>query len=228
MSQKRFNVKAVLGIAVLLLVAFVARFVDIRAFLEYVRSMGSFGALIFACVYVLATVSFIPGSLLTLGAGAIFGVVMGSLVVSAGSTLGAAAAFLIGRYFTRDWVSKKIAGNPKFKAIDDAVAAGSFKMVILIRLSPIFPFNLINYAFGLTKVRFKDYLLASWIGMMPGTVMYVYLGSVAGDLTSIGTKHGSKTPVEWMLYGLGLLATIAVSIYATRIARKALSLKVKA
>lgn len=227
MGQKRFNIKIILGIAALLLVASVARVVDIRAFLEYVRGMGSFGALIFACVYVLATISFVPGSLLTLGAGAIFGVVMGSLVVSAGSTLGAAAAFLIGRYFTRDWVSKKIAGNQKFKAIDDAVAADGFKMVMLIRLSPIFPFNLINYAFGLTKVRFKDYFLASWIGMMPGTVMYVYLGSVAGDLASLSAKHGSKTPAEWAIYGVGLLATIAVSIYVTKIARKALSLKVK-
>ncbi len=228
MGQKRFNVKVILGIAALLLVASIARFVDIRVFLEHIRNMGSFGALIFACVYVLATVSFIPGSLLTLGSGAIFGIWIGSLVVSAGSTLGAAAAFLIGRYFARDWVSKKIAGNQKFKAIDDAVAADGFKMVMLIRLSPIFPFNLINYAFGLTKVHFKDYLLASWIGMMPGTVMYVYLGSVAGDLASLGAKHGSKTPAEWMIYGVGLMATIAVSVYVTRIARKALNLKVKA
>jgi uncharacterized membrane protein YdjX (TVP38/TMEM64 family) len=225
MNRKHF--KIIFGISCLFLAVFAARYVDIRSFLEYVRNIGFFGALIFAGVYVMATIAFIPGSLLTLGAGAIFGVVMGSLVVSAGSTFGAAAAFLIGRYFTRDWVSKKIAGNQKFKAIDDAVAADGFKMVMLIRLSPIFPFNLINYAFGLTKVRFKDYLLASWIGMMPGTVMYVYLGSVAGDLTSLGAKHASKTPAEWVIYGVGLLATIAVSVYVTRIARKALSLKVK-
>lgn len=227
MSKGRFDFKIVLGIVALFLAVFIARGVDIRSFLEYVRRLGLLGALLFAGGYVIATVSFIPGALLTLGSGAVFGVLLGSVVVSAGSTLGASAAFLIGRYFARDWVSKKIAGHEKFRAIDDAVAADGFKMVLLIRLSPIFPFNLVNYAFGLTKVRLKDYFFASWIGMIPGTLMYVYLGSVAGDLASIGSKHGSKSPMEWALYGIGLLATVAVSYYVTRIAKKSLSLKVK-
>lgn len=200
---------------------------DIRALLDGFKNFGIRGALLFVLAYVMATVSFVPGSLLTLGAGAIFGVWFGSVVVSAGSTIGAACAFLTGRYFARDWVAKKIAGNEKFKAVDDAVAADGFKMTLLVRLSPVFPFNLINYAFGLTKVRFRDYVLASWIGMMPGTVMYVYLGSLAGDLASLGMGRRSKTPAEWLIYGIGLLATIAVTVYVTRIAKKALRLKVK-
>ena len=226
MSRARFDLKIVFGVLFLVLLIFIARSVDIRALLDGVKNLGMTGVLLFVLIYVIATVSFIPGSLLTLGAGAIFGVWAGSIAVSAGSTVGAAAAFLIGRYFARDWVSKKISGNEKFKTIDDAVAADGFKMTLLVRLSPVFPFNLINYAFGLTKVRFKDYVLASWIGMMPGTVMYVYLGSLAGDLASLGTNQRAKTPAEWLLYGIGLLATIAVTVYVTRLAKKALSLKV--
>jgi uncharacterized membrane protein YdjX (TVP38/TMEM64 family) len=227
MSKARFNLKIVFGVIFLILLIFIARSVDIRALLDGVKNLGMRGALLFVLVYVIACVSFIPGSVLTLGAGAIFGVWAGSAVVSAGSTVGAACAFLIGRYFARDWVSKKISGNEKFKAIDDAVAADGFKMTFLIRLSPIFPFNLINYALGLTKVRLKDYVLASWIGMMPGTVMYVYLGSVAGDLAAAGAGTRSKTPAEWLLYGVGLAATVLVTVYVTRIAKKALESKVE-
>lgn len=226
MNKTHFNLKIVFGALFLVLLVFLARGVDTHALLDSVKNLGIKGALLFVLVYIIATVSFIPGSLLTLGAGAIFGVWTGSIAVSAGSTVGAASAFLIGRYFARGWVSKKIAGNAKFRAIDEAVAADGFKMTLLIRLSPVFPFNLINYAFGLTKVCLKDYVLASWIGMMPGTVMYVYLGSLAGDLASLGTSQRSKTPAEWLLYGIGLLATVAVTIYVTRIAKKALSLKV--
>jgi len=225
-SKTRFDLKIVLGVIFLILLIFIARSVDIRALLDGVKNLGIKGALLFVLAYVIATVSFIPGSLLTLGAGAIFGVWKGSVVVSAASTIGASCAFLIGRYFARDWVAKKISGNEKFKAIDDAVAADGFKMTLLVRLSPIFPFNLINYTFGLTKVRLKDYILASWIGMMPGTVMYVYVGSLAGDLASLGTGRRSKTPVELALYGIGLLATVLVTVVVTRIAKKALNSKV--
>ncbi len=188
--------------------------------------VSAFGPAAFILIYIVATVLFIPGSLLTLGSGVLFGVVGGSVCVSIGSVLGATCAFLTGRYLTRDWVSKQIEGNQKFKAIDSAVASEGWKIVLLTRLSPIFPFNLLNYAFGVTQVSLKDYFFASWIGMIPGTVMYVYIGSLAGSLAALGSQGRSRTTAEWALYGIGLLATIALTVYATRLAKKALDEKI--
>ncbi len=209
-------------IAAVVALAFAFTVFDVRAGLRgtlaWIEGLGAWGPVLFVLLYVAATVLFLPGSILTLGAGALFGVGWGSAIVSAGSVLGATAAFLAGRYLARDWVAKKIAGNAAFAAIDRAVAAEGWKIVGLTRLSPAFPFSLLNYAFGLTQVKLRDYVLASWIGMMPGTVMYVYVGSlarVAGDR--------QRSPGEWALLGLGLVATIAVTVVITRIARAALA-----
>jgi uncharacterized membrane protein YdjX (TVP38/TMEM64 family) len=173
-------------------------------------------------------VLFLPGWILTLGAGVVYGLTKGSILVSISATLGATAAFLVGRYLAREWVAARIEGNPRFRAIDEAVAREGWKIVLLTRLSPAFPFNLLNYAFGLTRVSLRHYALASWIGMMPGTLMYVYLGSLAGDLASVGAGRGSRTPAEWALYAVGLLATVAVTVYVTRIARGALEKRIAA
>ena len=195
--------------------------------LSAVQDLGPWAPLAFIAIYVLATILFLPGSVLTLGSGLLFGVVLGSVYVSIASTLGATAAFLVGRYAARDWVAGKIEKNPKFKAIDEAVAAQGWKIVGLTRLSPVFPFNMLNYAFGLTQVRLRDYFFASWIGMMPGTVLYVYLGSVAGDLASLGSAGGShKNPAQWTLSIVGLLATAAITLYITRIAKSALNRRI--
>ena len=194
--------------------------------LDWIASLGAMGAVVFVLVYIVATVLFLPGMILTLGAGFLYGVVIGSVLVSVASTLGAALAFLIGRYLARDWVSEKVSGSQKFNAIDEAIGREGWKIVGLVRLSPIFPFNLLNYSLGLTKVPLKDYFLASWIGMLPGTVMYVYIGSLAADLATLGTSDRSRTPGEWALYVLGLMATVAVTVYVTRIARRALLEKV--
>jgi uncharacterized membrane protein YdjX (TVP38/TMEM64 family) len=191
----------------------------LRAALNWIGQLGAFGQLLFVAIYVVAAVLLIPGSALGLGAGAMFGVVRGSLLVSLGSTLGAACAFLFGRYLARDWIVKKIEGKTSFTAIDQAVAREGWRIVLLTRLSPVFPFTLLNYAFGLTRVSLRDYVLASWLGMLPGTVMFVYLGSLA----RAGVADRQRTPVEWTLYAVGLLATIAVTISATRIARRALA-----
>jgi uncharacterized membrane protein YdjX (TVP38/TMEM64 family) len=207
-----------------------ARLFDIqgllRRSLDWIAGLGPGGPIIFILIYILACVLFIPGSVLTLGAGVLFGVVRGAVAVSVASTFGATAAFLVGRYLARSWVEKKIQGNQKFKAIDEAVAREGWKIVGLTRLSPVFPFNLLNYAFGLTRVSLRDYFFASWIGMMPGTVMYVYIGSLAGDLATLGTQGRSRGAGEWALYVVGLAATVAVTVYVTRIARKALERKV--
>lgn len=190
--------------------------------LDAVEGLGPAGPLLFVVIYVAACVLFLPGSALTLGAGALFGVVRGSVLVSIASTLGATAAFLVGRYLARDWVARKIESNAKFKAIDRAVGNEGWKIVGLTRLSPVFPFSLLNYAYGLTQVRLRDYVLASWIGMMPGTVMYVYLGSLA----RLGVEARQSGPAQVALKVVGLLATIAVTVFVTRVARKALESKV--
>ncbi|CAD5956897.1 TVP38/TMEM64 family membrane protein slr0305 [Planktothrix tepida] len=195
--------------------------------LDWVEHLGFWGPIAFIIVYNLATILFIPGSLLTLGAGVIFGVIWGSIYVSIGSVIGATFAFLIGRYFARNWVAKKLENYENFKAIDQAVGEEGWKIVGLTRLSPIFPFNLLNYAFGLTNVSLKDYFLASWIGMLPGTILYVYVGSLVGSLAQLGMGERSRTPIEWLLYGIGLIATVIVTIYITKIAQNALNQKIK-
>ena len=198
----------------------------LKSTLDWIAGLGPWGSVTFIIIYILATILFIPGSLLTLGAGALFGVLWGSIYVSIGATIGAGGAFLVGRYLARGWVEKRIEGNNKFKAINEAVAREGWKIVGLTRLSPVFPFNLLNYAFGVTQVSFKDYFLPTWIGITPGTVLYVYIGSLAGSLASLGTEGRARTPAEWTFYAVGLVATVIVTLYVTRIARKALEKRV--
>ena len=194
----------------------------LRNALIWVDSLGSLGAIAFIVLYILATVAFLPGSILTLGAGVVFGVFFGSLYVFIGATLGAIAAFLVGRYLARDWVAQKIAGNQKFTAIDQAVGKEGFKIVLLTRLSPIFPFFLLNYAYGVTGVSLKDYAIAS-VGMIPGTIMFVYIGSLAGNLATLGTQTPMVNPaLEWTIRIIGFIATVAVTFYVTKLARRAL------
>ena len=171
---------------------------------------------IYVLSYIVATVLMLPGSILTLAAGFIFGLPLGIALVSLSSDLGAVCAFLVGRYVARDWVAAKISGLPRFAALDRAAGRDGFLIVALVRLSPLFPFNLTNYGLGLTAVRFRDYLLASWIGMLPGTVLYVYIGTLAVDITALLT--GNASPIEagpWLL-GIGFVATAALTIVITR------------
>jgi len=186
--------------------------------LDWVAALGPWGPAIFILIYIVAAALLVPGSALTLGAGAAFGVLRGTLIVSVASTLAATVAFLIGRYLARAAITRKIEGNEKFAAIDTAVADEGWKIVLLTRLSPLFPFTLLNYAFGLTRVKLGHYVLVSWIGMLPGTVLYVYLGSLA---QVVGQR--ARTTGEWLLYGAGLLATVIVTVFVTRLARKTLA-----
>src|SRR6267154_2511121 len=181
-SKIKSRLKWVLYATVAVVVVLAARYFHVqdllKAALDWIGKLGPWGPLIFVGLYVVATVLFVPGSVLTLGAGAVFGVGLGSVCVSMSATLGATAAFLVGRYLARDAIARKIEKNEKFATIDRAVADEGWKIVLLTRLSPVFPFTLLNYAFGLTRVKLSHYVLGSWIGMMPGTVMYVYLGSL--------------------------------------------------
>lgn len=196
----------------------------LAAALSWIAAAGPLGQAAFVGLYVLACTAFLPGSVLTLGAGAAFGLWKGFILVSIGSTVGASAAFLIGRYLLRDWVSSRLEKVPAFAAVAGAVGQEGWKVVLLTRLSPVLPFNLLNYGFGLTTVGLGEYALASWIGMMPGTFLYVYLGAAAGEAARGGTRV--RTPAEWALYGAGLAATVVAAWLVGRTAKRALSAKV--
>ena len=197
--------------------------------LTWVESLGSIAPIAFIVLYNVATVLLIPGSVLTLGSGILFGLFWGSIYVFFAATLGATLAFWLGRNVARDWVSEKISAYPKFAAIDKAVAKEGFKIVFLTRLSPLFPFNLLNYAFGITQVSLKDYVLGS-VGMIPGTILYVYIGSLLGSIAQIGMKGATLDPqtqkLQWIAKIVGFVATIAVTVYITRIAKKALDVSI--
>lgn len=181
--------------------------------------------LVFIALYITATVLLLPGSLLTLGAGFLFGLGYGFAIVSFSSVVGASCAFLIGRFFARDWVAGKLSNMPRFAALDKAIAERGALIVFLTRLSPVFPFNLLNYALGLTAVRFWTFVGVSWVGMIPGTLLYVYLGSIAQDLASLLAGEVSASEVgNWPLY-VGLVATVILTIVISRIATRALSQK---
>ena len=191
------------------------------ALLEWTRDLGTWAPVAVIVIYIAACVLFLPGSVITLGAGLIFGVVKGTIVVSLGSVLGALAAFFVGRTFLRKWIEKKVAQNPKFLAIDQAVGQQGFKIVLLTRLSPVIPFNLLNYAFGLTRVSAPHYFFGSWIGMLPATVMYVYFGSALRSLTEVAAGDIQGGAAQQYFFWIGLAATMAVVVIITRIATAA-------
>jgi uncharacterized membrane protein YdjX (TVP38/TMEM64 family) len=192
----------------------------LKQVLDWLVPLGAWGPILFVLLYVASCVALIPASLLTLGAGAVFGVVKGFILVHLGATLGAAAAFLVGRHCARDWVARKMAGHPKFAAIDRAVADEGWKIVLLTRLSPVFPFFLLNYGYGLTRVSFRHYFLATWLGIIPGSLLFVYIGSLANPSEARGSA------LAWTFKIVGLLATILVTVHLTRIARRALAQKI--
>ena len=243
MQRSRFNtprfwLKVIFLIASVLILIAVSQKLNIsvrfsnllQSTLLWVKMLGTMGAIAFIVIYNLATILFVPASILTLGGGAIYGVVWGSIYVFVAATLGAIFAFLIGRYFARGWFSEKIRNNMTFRAIDAAVAIDGFKIVLLKRLSPIFPFNMLNYVFGFTRVALKDYILGS-IGMIPATIMYVYLGSLIGDVALLGIQptniiSNPQTQIaQWTIKVVGLVATLAVTIQVSRLANKILASK---
>jgi uncharacterized membrane protein YdjX (TVP38/TMEM64 family) len=195
----------------------------IQPFAQWVDGLGFWGPAVFVFGYVIAVVAFVPASLLTLGAGAIFGIVHGVIYVFVAATIGSCLAFLVSRYLARSAIEKKIEGKPKFSAIDRAVEAEGLKIVFLLRLTPAVPFNLLNYALGLTRVRFADYAIAS-VGMLPGTLLYVYSGKLAGDVAAVaGNPAVARGWGHYSVLALGLVATLAATMVVTRSARRALA-----
>lgn len=187
---------------------------------EWIEQLGIWGPVVYGVLYVVATVLFVPGSIPTLAGGAIFGLWVGFLTVWLGSTAGAMAAFLVSRYVARDKVARLAAKRPKFDAIDRAVGEGGWRIVAMLRLSPAIPFNLQNYLYGLTQIRFWPCLMATWLAMVPGTFMLVYIGHVAGAAVA-GERE--RTIWEWVMLGVGLVASISVTVYITLLAKRKLS-----
>jgi uncharacterized membrane protein YdjX (TVP38/TMEM64 family) len=195
----------------------------VPAFAGWVRELGPVGPVAFITGYVIAAVAFVPGALVTLTAGAVFGVAAGTTYVMVGATVGAAASFLVSRHLARGAFEHRLAANPRFAAIDRAIAREGRKIVFLLRLSPVFPFTLLNYALGLTRIRFVDFVAAS-VGMLPGTLLYTYSGRVVGDIAALAARQGpSRGPGYYAVLALGLLATLGVTAVVTRVARRAIS-----
>jgi len=218
--------KAIVLVFALAAVVALALVLPMRAWLgaglAWIDAHRAIAWLVYVAGYVVATVLLVPGSVVTLAGGFLFGLVLGVIVVSAGSLLGATCAFLIGRFFARDWVAERIAGLPKFRALYRATANDGFTIVLLARLSPLFPFNLLNYGLGLTAVSLRHYFLASWIGMLPGTILYVYLGTLAADLTALVTDGIETGAAGRALLVVGFAATLGLTVLITRKATRAL------
>ena len=189
---------------------------------DWLRQAGTLGVLVYALVFALAAICLVPGSILTVGAGVAYGLVWGTVIASTASAAAATAAFLVARTVARQRVARWAASDPRFAALDAAVGDHGLKLVILVRLSPLIPFNVLNYALGVTRVRLRDYALGSFLGMLPVTLLYVYLGSLAGQLTVLARGATSGGPWQHVTQVLGLAATVVATIYVTRLARRAL------
>jgi uncharacterized membrane protein YdjX (TVP38/TMEM64 family) len=215
------------SVAVIVVSAFLMlRQLPIRQALDalegWIKSLGVWGPVVFGLIYVAAVVLLFPASLLTLAGGGFFDLVTATVVVSLSATTGAALAFLIARYLAREQVVRKLKQYPRFEALDRAVSEGGWKIVALLRLSPAVPFNLQNYLYGVTGIRFWPCVLTSWLFMLPGTFMYVYLGTLGRESLEAAAGSRSRGPAEWALLIVGLLATVAVTVYITCLARRAL------
>ena len=197
----RWLLGLMLVIAVGTAVALRDRF-DAAALQAWVEGAGAAGPLLFMAVYALVTVLFLPGSVITLAGGVLFGPVWGTVYNLTGATIGAALAFLIARYLGADWVARR--AGPRIKRLDDGVSAEGWRFVAFVRLVPLFPFNLLNYALGLTRIRFWHYVLASYLFMLPGAIAYTWLGYAGREALA-----GGQGMIRNILIALALLASVA-------------------
>ena len=227
-TSKSNSLVKIVALALVVLGLFaISRFLPVEAWLkefnQWIKDLGTVGLFVFMVAYALFAVLMLPGAILTIGAGIIFGLGWGFLAVSIGSTLGASLAFLLGRSFARDKIRALTADKPKFQSIDRAIGERGAKLIFLLRLSPVIPFNLSNYFYGLTAVKFWPYVFASWIGMMPGILVYVYIGTLGRAAAQSAAGGGpQRDTLEWALLAVGLAATLGVTIWVSKIARKAI------
>lgn len=214
--------RVVVGLVLLAAAVEAARYLGaielLRVAAQATGRMGPWGAAFFVMLYTVTCVFFLPATPLTLGAGAVFGLGRGFALAWAGASLGCMAAFLVSRHLARRWVQARLASDRRLLALDRAVTRDGWKVVALTRLSPLFPFNVLNYAYGLTGIPFLQYAAASALGMMPGTLLYVWLGAAAGQAV-----HGHASPARWAFTAVGIAATAAVCVIVARDAKKALA-----
>jgi uncharacterized membrane protein YdjX (TVP38/TMEM64 family) len=216
------TLKIILLLAVVACAALGARYVSREqalALIERAQHVGWPGYLLFILGYGIWCSLGLPASILTLGAAAAFGFWRGLALVLAGATLGAFFGFLMARYVASEWFGKIVGKKMTLAQINRAVAERGWKVVMLTRLPPVSPFSLLSYAYGLTSVRLRDFMIGTAIGMIPGTTAYVYLGTILGHVAA--GAHRSRTPLEWTIYIAGFIATVAVCIYLVRLAKDA-------
>ncbi|SDK15257.1 TVP38/TMEM64 family protein [Microbulbifer yueqingensis] len=215
----------VVGIAVGLLLYFDLddRLIEL---LQWLESQGWQASLLFILIIALAIVVLAPGVIFTMGAGFVFGVVKGTIFVVVGTVLGATIAFLIARYLFGPRPSRWLMGHMRPPHLGEVIRDEGWRLVMLTRLVPLFPFKLSNYFFGLTPVRLRDFVIGNAIGIIPISLHNVYLGSIASDLATLGAMESERTPVQWAFYGLGFVLAVIGVIGITRIARRALAQKI--
>lgn len=191
--------------------------------LEWLDTQGAWGPLLFILIMMLVVVLVLPGVLFTTGAGFVFGVVEGTLYVVLGTTLGAALAFLVARHLFGARATRFVLAHARLKLVGEELAPQGWKIVLLTRLVPFFPFKLSNYFFGLTRFSLRGFVFGTFVGIIPFSLHNVYLGSIAADIATLGARSAERTPLQWALYGAGFLATIALLVYLNRLARRALA-----
>jgi len=223
MSWLRKHWRWIVGVAAIVALSTLSTYLPVKdwvkAFTDWVQTLGAAGVVLFIFAYAVATVLFLPGWIFTVSAGLVYGVVGGTAVALSGAIIGSALSFLCARYLLRKRIEAAAKRSSKFSAIDSAIGEQGWKIVGLLRLSPVVPFNLSNYFYGITAVRFWPYIFASAVGMLPGTFLYAYLGAAGKASLDGQTGH---SPLKWLFLGLGLVATIGVTIIVSRTAKKTL------
>jgi uncharacterized membrane protein YdjX (TVP38/TMEM64 family) len=195
--------------------------------LAWLDAQGTWASLLFVLIMAAVVVLLLPGVLFTTGAGFVFGVVEGSLYVVLGTTLGATIAFLIARYLFGDRMGRFIQSQPRLKLINAELMPQGWKIVMLTRLVPFFPFKLSNYFFGLMRIPLRGFVGGTFVGIVPFSVHNVYLGSIAADITTLGTRGADRSSLEWGLYGVGFLITVILVVLLSRLATRALAKSVE-
>lgn len=196
---------------------------QILLLLNWFEAQGAWASLLFILMMALVVVLVLPGVLFTTGAGFVFGVVEGSIYVVAGTTLGAALAFLIARHTFGERARQVVMARTKLRIVSEELTPNGWKIVLLTRLIPFFPSKVANYFFGLTPFSFRGYLGGSLLGFIPFSVNSVYLGSIAADISTLGTRNLGRSPLSWTLYGTGFIATVIAVVYLSKLAQRALS-----
>ena len=219
-SKRTPWIKIIIGLAALAALLIGFRLLPLQewitTFQNYVNNLGALGWFIFIIVYALTVFILVPGSFLTLAAGVVWGL-WGFPIVIAGAIIGSAISFLAARFWFFNWVQKKVQDYPKFQAVNDAIGEEGWKVVGLLRLSPALPFSLQNWFLGVTPVGFWPAQIATFFGIMPGTLLYVWIGSLGGQAAGDG-----MSAAKWVVGGLGLLATLVVTVVVTKKAQQKL------